>query len=99
MIFFCIALILKPSIIISLIKNIKQKYIGIYPSEDKQNNTEFVKILSAIGSQNFPKLDIQLYLRDKYPSKKSLMQAITKNITPINKFKSNEIVTLSILKW
>jgi hypothetical protein len=54
--------------------------IGINPCAQKHINTELIRTLSAIGSHNFPKLLIQLFLRARYPSNVSLKQAITKKI-------------------
>ncbi|MCQ2748106.1 MAG: hypothetical protein MJ223_02510 [Mycoplasmoidaceae bacterium] len=55
-----------------------------YPPQAKHICVELINTLSAIGSQNLPKLDTQLFLLARNPSSQSVMLAITK-IIPANK--------------
>ena len=62
----------------------------------RQNKTEFVSILSAKGSQNFPKFEIHLYFLAKKPSNASVTDAMINKITPNITFKC--IVIIESLK-
>ena len=52
---------------------------GIKFNIAKHIRTEFIRTLSAIGSQILPKDETQLFLRAIKPSKKSLKQAKINN--------------------
>jgi hypothetical protein len=48
-------------------------------------NTPMIRILSAKGSRNFPRSEIVFFLRAKYPSKKSVIEARIKTIKAISR--------------
>jgi hypothetical protein len=78
-ILFLIAVILYASTITSRIINNTVIQNGIAPSYVKHISTVLTRTLSAIGSQIFPNSDTQLYFLAKYPSNKSVIEAITNN--------------------
>jgi hypothetical protein len=67
---------------------------GTLPFTAKKIKTELIKILSAIGSQNFPKSLIHLYFLAIQPSRKSVKQPMINKI-PANKYETQNSKLIS----
>jgi hypothetical protein len=71
--------ILSPSTSKSLIMNSTGIHTGILDCAAKITSTEFTRILSAIGSNSFPKFVTWLFFLARYPSSQSVAEAKPNN--------------------